>query len=126
MRRALLSALGVTFLLLLGYGRDWLRLVRRPRLDRSTPRLPPHLPLVSILIPARNEERVIARCVHAALTQHYPHLEVLVVDDGSTDATATILAQLAPHPRLRLLKGRPLPPGWAGKPNVCHQLAALP
>lgn len=124
MRRALLSALGVTFLLLLGYGRDWLRLVRRPRLDRSAPLLPTHLPLVSILIPARNEERVIARCVRATLTQHYPHLEVLVVDDGSTDATAMILAQLAPHPRLRLLKGRPLPPGWAGKPNVCHQLAA--
>jgi GT2 family glycosyltransferase len=125
MRRALLSALLVTLLLLLGYGRDWLRLVRRPRLDRFAPLLSTHLPLVSILIPARNEERVIGRCVRAALDQHYPHLEVVVVDDGSTDATATILAQLAPHPDLRLLKGRPLPPGWAGKPNVCHQLATV-
>lgn len=120
MRYALPVALGATILLLIGYGRDWARLARRPRLD--PPESSPEVPMVSILIPARNEERVIGPCVAGALAQRYPAIEVLVVDDGSTDATAVILAGLATDPRLRLLNGRPLPAGWAGKPNVCQQL----
>jgi chlorobactene glucosyltransferase len=121
MRRTLFAALGTAILLLIGYGRDWARLVRRPRL--SPPEAPPpEAPMVSILIPARNEERVIGRCVAGALAQSYPALEVLVADDGSTDKTALILESLAADARLRVLPGRQLPTGWAGKPNVCQQL----
>jgi hypothetical protein len=85
--------------------------------------LPPDLPLISILIPARNEERSIRRCVEAALAQEYPHCDVRVLDDHSTDATAAHVAALLGNPRLQLQRGADVPPGWAGKPHACWQLA---
>jgi chlorobactene glucosyltransferase len=81
-------------------------------------------PLVSVLVPARNEERNIGRCVEALLAQEYPSLEVLVLDDHSTDRTAEIVQQVANRdPQLRLLHGTELPDGWLGKHWACHQLA---
>lgn len=80
------------------------------------------LPSVSIIVPARNEERNIRRCVTSLLEQDYPRYEVIVVDDESTDATPAILDELAQtHPhgnRLWVLRLRELPPGWAGKPHA--------
>ena len=97
------------------------------RLLRQMPRhgpLPHPLPLVSVLIPARDEERNIGRCLESLLRQDYPRLEILVLDDESSDRTAEIVAQLAAgHPQIRLLRGQPLPPGWHGKTYACHQLA---
>lgn len=76
----------------------------------------------SVLIPARDEAANIEACVRAALATEA--LEVLVYDDGSTDATPEILARVAAEdPRLRVLSGRPLPEGWLGKPHACHRLA---
>src|SRR5947209_17035251 len=51
-------------------------------------------PLVSIIVPARNEERNIRRCVESLLEQNYPNYEVIVVDDGSTDETPDILEDI--------------------------------
>jgi len=86
--------------------------------------LPAHLPRVSILLPARNEERVIEACVRSLLAQDYPDFEVLVLDDGSTDGTGGLLAGLAEtDDRLRLLSDSPLPEGWLGKHWACQQLA---
>src|SRR6266700_4113922 len=57
-------------------------------------------PLVSVIVPARNEERNIRRCVTSLLEQDYEHCEVIVVDDGSSDDTPRILDELiASHPR---------------------------
>lgn len=81
-----------------------------------------HAPLISICIPARNEENNIQRCVEAALSQDYPNLEVLVVDDRSTDRTAEILAPF--NERIILIHGSDLPEGWAGKPHALHQASA--
>lgn len=79
---------------------------------------------VSILVPARNEARNIRRCVTSLLAQDYPSLEILVLDDGSVDETPQIVAELARRdPRLRLIRGQPLPQGWMGKNYACHQLA---
>lgn len=79
---------------------------------------------VSVLIPARNEEAVIERCVRAALDGTAAPDEVLVYDDGSTDGTAALLRRLAAQgARLRVLPGGPLPAGWVGKPHACHRLA---
>jgi chlorobactene glucosyltransferase len=79
-------------------------------------------PLISLIVPARNEAHNIRRCVEALLTQSYPNIEVVVVDDRSTDATPALLAELAAaYPRLRLVSGEPLPPGWAGKPHALVQ-----
>lgn len=80
--------------------------------------------LVSILIPARNEEANIAACLDAALAQQGVAVEVLVMDDGSTDRTAALVAaRAAAEPRLRLLTAPPLPPGWTGKVHACARLA---
>jgi chlorobactene glucosyltransferase len=110
-------------LLLAGYWQEWRRLRDRPRI--APPGSPPApAPLVSILVPARNEERSIARCVAGALAQRYPRVELLVLDDHSTDGTAAALAPFAADARLRLLPGGPLPRGWVGKCNACQQLGA--
>jgi chlorobactene glucosyltransferase len=83
----------------------------------------PRVPRVSVLVPARNEDGVIERCVASLLAQEYPDFEVLVLDDGSTDGTGGILRRLAVEDaRLRVLDGRPLPAGWIGKHWACQQL----
>ncbi len=82
-------------------------------------------PRVSVLVPARNEERAIAACVRSLAAQDYPDYEVLVLDDNSDDATASIVATVAEtDPHVRLIRGEPLPHGWVGKNWACHQLAA--
>jgi chlorobactene glucosyltransferase len=82
-------------------------------------------PLVSIIVPARNEERNIRRCVESLLEQNYPNYEIIVVDDGSTDETPDILENIIQtHPqsnRLWVQRLRDeLPEGWAGKPHAIH------
>ncbi len=83
-------------------------------------------PFVSIIVPARNEERNIRRCVESLLEQDYDNYEVIVVDDGSTDGTPRILDELvashAHSDRLYVLRLRDeLPQGWAGKPHAIHK-----
>ncbi|HIP87978.1 MAG TPA: glycosyltransferase [Anaerolineales bacterium] len=81
---------------------------------------------ISILVPARNEARNIRRCLESLLAQDYPLLEVIVLDDGSTDETPEIVTEMARRdPRLRLVRGQPLPPGWMGKNFACDQLARV-
>jgi len=89
------------------------------------PRGPGPQPRVSLLIPARNEEANIGAALGAALASEGVELEVLVLDDGSTDRTAAIVAaHLQDDARLRLLAAPPLPPGWCGKQHACHVLAS--
>ena len=96
------------------------RITRRARRHLSPPVFPP----VSILVPARNEERNIAGCVQSLLAQDYPSFEVLVLDDQSTDQTRFILDQIAAsQPGLRVLEGEPLSGDRVGKNWACSQLA---
>jgi hypothetical protein len=82
--------------------------------------------LVSVLIPARNEAAHIDACVTAALASRGVAVEVVVMDDGSTDGTAGIVRHLADaDPRLRLLSAPPLPPDWTGKVHACARLAEV-
>jgi chlorobactene glucosyltransferase len=86
--------------------------------------LPTRWPRVSALVPARNEEANIGPCLRSLLAQEYPDFEVLVLDDHSDDATGRVLADLAAEePRLHVIRGKPLPGGWFGKPWACEQLA---
>jgi chlorobactene glucosyltransferase len=83
------------------------------------------LPLaVSVLIPARNEASNIRACLESLAAQDYPDLEIIVLDDESTDSTAAITNEIARQDgRFKLVRGRPLPMGWLGKNWACHQLS---
>ncbi|MBY0395130.1 MAG: glycosyltransferase, partial [Thermoleophilia bacterium] len=102
-------------------------------LDNLRQYLPPRLPApgaptpsVSVLIPARNEEASIAAAVESALASEGVDLEVVVLDDHSTDATADLVrAIMARDGRVRLETAPELPPGWCGKQHACHALAGL-
>lgn len=77
------------------------------------------VPLISVIVPARNEAEQIERCVRSILALNYPHVQVIAVDDASTDATPQILARLAQEDaRLLVVTGRPLAKGWTGKNNA--------
>ncbi|MBP2315336.1 glycosyltransferase [Azospirillum soli] len=85
---------------------------------------PPPGVAVSVLIPARNEEATIGAAVEAVLASRDVALEVVVLDDHSTDATATVVEAIARRdPRVRLERAPPLPPGWSGKQHACHVLS---
>jgi chlorobactene glucosyltransferase len=79
-------------------------------------------PLVSVCVPARDEERGIRACLKSLLEQDYPEFEVIVVNDHSTDHTGELIHQLAEkNSRLIPLDGEDLPKGWLGKPFALHQ-----
>ncbi len=79
------------------------------------------LPSVSVIIPARNEERSIEAAVRSHLAQRYPDFEVIAVEDRSSDRTGEILARIAREdPRLTVVAGSDPPPGWLGKPHALH------
>jgi chlorobactene glucosyltransferase len=98
-----------------------LRYLKTPSIDSK---IPQNAPMVSILIPARNEEGKIAKCLQTLCKQDYPNFEILVLDDNSTDATAAVVQRLAANNKcLRLINGAPLAAGWSGKNYACYQLA---
>jgi len=71
---------------------------------------------VSLIIPARNEEMNIRECILSAQKSSYPFVEIIVVDDQSSDDTAKIVASLKENDsRITLLSVNELPEGWAGK-----------
>jgi len=81
---------------------------------------PPNPPLVSVIIPARNEARNIERCLLSVLSTTYPRVEVIVVDDHSEDGTGAIALSIArADPRARVIQSDPLPDGWFGKQWAC-------
>jgi glycosyltransferase involved in cell wall biosynthesis len=81
---------------------------------------------VSVLIPARNEERSIAASIDSLLASRGIGIEILVLDDASTDRTAEIVLGLAAQdPRVHLMSSPPLPGGWNGKQHACYSLAGL-
>ena len=100
-------------------------------------RLPPPLPvvdatdgaapLVSVIVPARNEERNIRSCVQSICASDYPDFEVFVVDDRSDDAILETARAVPPNHarRIVVVEGRELPDGWMGKPWACAQGARV-
>jgi chlorobactene glucosyltransferase len=82
-------------------------------------------PFISVLVPARNEERGIRECIDSLCNQVYSSYEVLVLDDGSTDSTPDILKELKEQypDTLTIITGSSLPNEWVGKSHACHQLS---
>ena len=98
----------------------YLRLRHSHSLDEESDVALENPPLVSVIVPARNEAHNIARCVTSILSTTYPNLELIVVDDSSTDGTAGIARDAAQRdPRARFIKSLPLPDGWFGKQWAC-------
>lgn len=103
-------------------------LVAKVRSSKSVHRLSPDdeavtdAGLVSVIIPARDEVDSIGDAVRAVLASDYSNIELLVLDDGSTDGTADVLASFN-DPRLTVIQGggNALPSGWFGKPWACHR-----
>lgn len=90
-------------------------------------KLPPEIkkenPLISVLIPARNEEKNIRKCLLSLIKQDYKNIEILVLNDNSTDDTARIAGDIfTAYKNVRLINGRSLPDGWTGKNYACYQL----
>ncbi|MBN8568012.1 MAG: glycosyltransferase [Ignavibacteria bacterium] len=106
-----------SFLLIFLWNLFITRIKKIPAIDASK------FPLVSILIPARNEEHNISQCVESLFKQDYPQYEVIVLNDHSTDRTGLILSELQnKFPELKIINGAELPEGWIGKSFACHQL----
>jgi glycosyltransferase involved in cell wall biosynthesis len=76
---------------------------------------------VSVCIAARNETHALAHCLQRVLKSDYPKLEILVLDDSSTDDTSLIIKSFA-HAGVRFIPGRPLPEGWLGKNHAYQTL----
>jgi hypothetical protein len=83
-------------------------------------------PAISVLIPARNEENNIGAAIESVLASRDIDLELIVLDDGSTDRTAEIIRGFAAKDeRMRYVMGAPLAAGWAGKAHAAHGLSML-
>jgi glycosyltransferase involved in cell wall biosynthesis len=81
-------------------------------------------PQVSAILPAKDEEVYVAECLRSLRRQTYPNLEILVVDDRSTDRTGAIAREIAAgDPRIRVLTIDHLPAGWTGKTHALHHAA---
>lgn len=81
-------------------------------------------PLVSVLIPARNEESNISNCINSIINQNYPKIEVIVLDDNSEDNTYNIVKNISENnKKVKIIKGKPLLKGWKGKNWACYQLS---
>jgi chlorobactene glucosyltransferase len=97
-----------------------------PSLDDEPSEVPPEPPLVSEIVPARNEAHNIERCVRSILSSCWPALEVIVVDDRSEDGTGSLVRAIAAgDPRVFVVDGAPVPEGWFGKQWACAQGARV-
>src|SRR5690348_4258346 len=89
------------------------RVRRSKELAELPPDPPRDTPLHSLTIPARNERRNIEACLRATLGSNYPHLEVVIVDDRSSDGTGDLARAIArDDSRVRVIDTTPLPPSW--------------
>lgn len=80
-------------------------------------------PAVSVLIPARNEEKNIAKCLLSLVKQNYKNIEIMVLNDNSTDNTFRIVKKISGvYKNVKLINGKPLPEEWTGKNYACYQL----
>jgi chlorobactene glucosyltransferase len=104
----------------------YFRLRRSRSLDAELDNPPPNPPLVSVIVPARDEAFNIERCVGSILSSTYPNLELIVVDDSSSDGTANIARKTSEGDRrARVVTNPSLPDGWFGKQWACTTGAKL-
>ncbi|HEY7559533.1 MAG TPA: glycosyltransferase family 2 protein [Candidatus Binatia bacterium] len=97
-------------------------LKRLPVLNQQFAPAPERWPLLSVIIPACNEAANLESAVSTLTRQDYPHLEIILVDDRSTDSTGEVIDRLAPgDSRIRAVHVRTLPEGWLGKVHALQR-----
>ncbi len=97
-----------------------------PHLNNKANQHKSDFPLVSVMIPARDEAVGIAKTIEHLLAQSYPHFEVILLDDNSSDGTAeTAQAAARGSQKLKIVFGQALPDGWMGKNWACHQMVQI-
>jgi chlorobactene glucosyltransferase len=95
---------------------------RSPKLEWSARYRIKSTPKVSIIVPARNEERAISKCLKSLLSQDYDNYEVIAIDDSSTDNTFAIISDLSKNNHALVpIKCPPKPDDWVGKNWACFQ-----
>ncbi len=111
----------VFFFLILRFTVTLFNFISNPKLTNSPKKFND---LVSILIPARNEEENILKLLQSIHQQDYQNIEVIILDDASEDHTYQVVANFCTnHPKFKIIKGESLPKDWLGKNFACHQLA---
>ena len=91
------------------------RVIEFPKLSAD------ELPAVSVCLPARNENSSMTECLESVLASDYPKLEIIVLDDDSSDNTSNLIKAFA-HSGVRFVQGAALPEGWLGKNYALHTL----
>ena len=113
----LIAIFWMTYGLKVAYGA-----VRLPWLKDCVPAAEADCPRISVLFAARDEEKKLPGALATLVAVDYPNLEIVAVDDRSTDATRRILDEFAAnHPQLRVVHVRELPEGWLGKPHALQK-----
>src|SRR5438552_8148390 len=98
----------------------YVRLRHSRSLNDESDDAPENAQLVTVIVPARNEAHNIGRCVTSILSTTYPNLELVVIDDASTDGTADVARKASGgDSRARIVRNSPLPDGWFGKQWAC-------
>lgn len=115
------AALGLGYACLSAWG-TWKVVQTIPVLAADTSPPPARWPRVSLIVPARDEVKTLGAAVRSRLAEGYPALEVVLVDDRSTDGTGPLVDILAREdPRIRALHVQALPGGWLGKVHALQQ-----
>jgi len=113
----------IFFFLILRFTVTLFNFISNPKLTKSAKK---YNDLVSILIPARNEERNILDLLESIRNQDYTNYEVIILDDHSSDQTYHICSDYADqHKQFKVIRGEVLPVDWLGKNFACWQLAAV-
>lgn len=119
-----LLALVAAFFLELTFVYFWFRVITNVYRFRGNTyiNVPFAIPSVSVLVPARNEEKNIGECLQAIFQQDFPIREIVVINDGSTDKTGEIVEQLQKkHDLIRMVQNTACPPGWYGKHHALYR-----
>lgn len=115
-------AVVTSILWVLGFGYILTQLFAVPRISDVDAPTPTSFPSLSVLVPARNEADAIEPALRSLLAQDYPNLEVIAIDDRSTDETGTIMDRLSDeYEHLRVLHIETLPEGWLGKTHALRE-----
>ncbi len=126
----LLDIFNYTFAaIMIGISGAWVLLIKTmidsfrytPLLDKFDQK-PHHNPRVSVILPARNEENFIQKCLDSLTAQDYPNYEIITIDDSSEDSTGSIIAQYAKkNSKVIHVSAGPKPEGWMGKNWACME-----